>query len=247
MGMFLPMVGYVAARRHNGEKGKPTWNRKRIAEVDRFMGAMRIAYLQGWGEGLAPVGESEAYKNKGLLIHEKNLEHRMFYDSDLVERPAMKKMVDYIMSEPQGGTICVVDKADLFDAEQEQYTITQCKTVKVLHNIPIIECGFFSDSKSASSILAHGYGNKEVIRRILTNALSLRDAHTRRLGAKGFKDRLCEMGKADLSDDQKYRAMSEAYGNGALCPDCVEKLITYQNARNLRPEHYPAKRAGVVD
>lgn len=246
MGMSMPLVGYVAARQHNDEREKPTWNRKRLAEVDMFMGAMRIAYLQGWAKGLIPVGEAEAYKRKGLLIHEKNLEHRIFYESDLINRPKMKEMIDFIMHEPYGGTICVVDKADLFDAETGQYTIIQCKTAQILHDIPIIECGFVNDIGSVNSRLAHGYGDKDVIQKILVNALNLREAHTRRLGAQAFKERLCEMRKADLSDDKKYHAMSEADKSDLLCPDCVEKLTRHQNARKAPLERDLATRTRVV-
>ena len=238
MGLFLPMVGYVAARNHNDDKEKKAWNRKRIAAVDMFVGAMRIAYLEGWGGALSPLMERESSTKESFSIHEKSFEHRIFFERDLINRPKMKEMMDFIMSEPRGGTICVLDKVDLFNNQTDKYTITQCKIVQLMLNSPVLECGFTNNRGSLNGKLARGYRNSQVIYDIVVSALSLREGHTRRLGAVDFKKRLCDMRDADPSG----RAMSEAYDTGALCPDCMGKVTAYRNARNPPLEHPPATR-----
>ena len=77
-----------------------------------------------------------------------------------------------------------------------------------------------------------GYKNSQVMQKIVASALQLRDAHVRRLGAGEFKKRLCDMDKADLLDPAAYRAMSEAYDAGILCPDCETKWTLHQNVIN---------------
>ena len=240
MGIFLPMVGYVAARKHNEDDGRE-WNRKRIAEVDRFVGAMRIAYREGWGEALAPLTEHTRNGAEEIFkIHEKTYEHKIFFDNDLINRPQMKEMINFLMSNPRGGTICVVDKNDLIDNNAEQYTITQCKTVQLMLSIPVLECGFAKNNGSWSNKLARNYGNSQIIQDIVMSALSMRDAHTRRMGAHEFQKRLCDMKTANLSDASAYRAMREAHDAGTLCPDCVTKWASHQNGINPRAQHIPS-------
>jgi hypothetical protein len=239
MGLFLPIVGYVAARNHNPGGQESEWDKKRRAAVEMFVGGIRMAYLEGWGDILSPLTKRISVKETNVLVHQKTYEHRIFVDTDLKNRPQMKEMIDFIMSEPEGGTICVIDKKDLFDAIEGQYNPTQCRTIKLLPQIPVLECGTKEMPGSLMKKLMGGYGNSQVIREIVTSALYLRDAHTRRLGASEFKKRLCDMDKADLRDPTAYRAMSEAYEAGILCPKCEEKWVSHQNVINPHARPIP--------
>ncbi len=87
--------------------------------------------------------------------------------------------------------------------------------------------------------LMGGYSKSQVMQEIVMSTLQLRDAHTRRLGAGEFKKRLCDMDKADLLDPAVYRAMSEAYDAGILCPDCEEKWVSHQNVINPHARPIP--------
>ena len=246
MGLFLPIVGYVAARNHSPDGQESEWDQKRRATVDMFVGGMRIAYLEGWGNILSPLTKRIPEEEDNLLeyqktylVHPKTYEHRIFFDNDLKNRPQMKEMVDFLMSEPKGGTICVIDKKDLLDAIEGQYNPTQCRTIKLLLQIPVLECGTQEMPGSLIRKLMGGYSKSQVMQEIVMSTLQLRDAHTRRLGAGEFKKRLCDMDKADLLDPAAYRAMSEAYDAGILCPDCEEKWVSHQNVINPHARPIP--------
>ena len=232
MGLFLPIVGYVAARNHNPGGPENAWDKKRRAAVEIFVGGMRVAYLQGWGNILSPLMKRMSLEETNELVHPKTYEHRIFFDNDLKNRPQMKEMIDFLMSKPEGGAICVIDKKDLLDAIEGQYNTTQCRTIKLLLQIPVLECGTEENTGSLIGNLMGGYKNSQVMQKIVASALQLRDAHVRRLGAGEFKKRLCDMDKADLLDPAVYRAMSEAYDAGILCPDCETKWTLHQNVIN---------------
>jgi hypothetical protein len=232
MGLFLPIVGYVAARNHNPGGQESEWDKKRRATVEMFVGGMRIAYLEGWGDILSPLTKRIPEEENNVLVHQKTYEHRIFVDTDLKNRPKMKEMIDFLMSEPKGGAICVIDKKDLLDAIEGQYNTTQCRTIKLLLQIPVLECGTQEMPGSLIRKLMGGYSKSQVMQEIVMSTLQLRDAHTRRLGAGEFKKRLCDMDKADLLDPAVYRAMSEAYDAGILCPDCETKWTLHQNVIN---------------
>ena len=232
MGLFLPIVGYVAARNHNPGGQESEWDKKRRATVEMFVGGMRIAYLEGWGDILSPLIKRIPEEENNVLVHQKTYEHRIFVDTDLKNRPKMKEMIDFLMSEPKGGTICVIDKKDLLDAIEGQYNPTQCRTIKLLLQIPVLECGTQEMPGSLIRKLMGGYSKSQVMQEIVMSTLQLRDAHVRRLGAGEFKKRLCDMDKADLLDPAIYRAMSEAYDAGILCPDCETKWTLHQNVIN---------------
>ena len=232
MGLFLPIVGYVAARNHNPGGQESEWDKKRRATVEMFVGGMRIAYLEGWGNILSPLTKRIPEEENNVLVHPKTYEHRIFFDTDLKNRPKMKEMIDFLMSKPEGGAICVIDKKDLLDAIEGQYNTTQCRTIKLLLQIPVLECGTQEMPGSLIRKLMGGYSKSQVMQEIVMSTLQLRDAHVRRLGAGEFKKRLCDMDKADLLDPAVYRAMSEAYDAGILCPDCEEKWVSHQNVIN---------------
>jgi hypothetical protein len=239
MGLFLPIVGYVAARNHNPGGQESEWDKKRRATVEMFVGGMRIAYLEGWGDILSPLTKRIPEEENNVLVHQKTYEHRIFVDTDLKNRPKMKEMIDFLMSEPKGGAICVIDKKDLLDAIEGQYNTTQCRTIKLLLQIPVLECGTQEMPGSLIRKLMGGYSKSQVMQEIVMSTLQLRDAHTRRLGAGEFKKRLCDMDKADLLDPAVYRAMSEAYDAGILCPDCEEKWVSHQNVINPHARPIP--------
>jgi hypothetical protein len=232
MGLFLPIVGYVAARNHSRDGQESEWDKKRRATVEMFVGGMRVAYLQGWGNILSPLTKRIPEEENNVLVHPKTYEHRIFVDTDLKNRPKMKEMIDFLMSEPEGGAICVIDKKDLLDAIEGQYNPTQCRTIKLLLQIPVLECGTQEMPGSLIRKLMGGYSKSQVMQEIVMSTLQLRDAHVRRLGAGEFKKRLCDMDKADLLDPAVYRAMSEAYDAGILCPDCETKWTLHQNVIN---------------
>ena len=232
MGLFLPIVGYVAARNHSPDGQESEWDKKRRATVEMFVGGMRVAYLQGWGNILSPLTKRIPEEENNVLVHQKTYEHRIFVDTDLKNRPKMKEMIDFLMSEPEGGAICVIDKKDLLDAIEGQYNTTQCKTIKLLLQIPVLECGTQEMPGGLIRKLMGGYSKSQVMQEIVMSTLQLRDAHVRRLGAGEFKKRLCDMDKADLLDPAVYRAMSEAYDAGILCPDCETKWTLHQNVIN---------------
>ena len=202
-----------------------------------------MAYLEGWGDILSPLTKRISVKETNVLVHQKTYEHRIFVDTDLKNRPKMKEMIDFIMSEPEGGTICVIDKKDLLDAIEGQYNSTQCRTIKLLSQIPVLECGTKEMPGSLTKKLMGGYGNSQVIREIATSALYLRDAHTRRLGASEFKKRLCDMENADLLDPTVYRAMGDAYEAGILCPKCEKTWVSHQNGLNPDARYIPRQKA----
>ncbi len=240
MGLFLPIVGYVAARKHNPDGEETEWDKKRRATVEMFVGQLRIAYLDGWGDVFAPLSKKRTGSQEQFLVHPKSYEHKIFYDHDLKKRPAMKEMMGFLTSDPAGGVICVVDKGDLIGAVDGQYSITQCKTVKLMLNIPVLQCGPREKRESPITKLMGGYGNRQIIQDIAMSALNLRDAHTRRLGAHEFKNRFCDMEDAHLLDPSAYRAMGEAYDAGTLCPDCVTKWTAHQNVINPGAQHIPS-------
>jgi hypothetical protein len=238
MGLFLPIVGYLAARKHNPGGEETEWDRKRRAELEMFVGGLRIAYLEGWGNVFAPLSKKTENKEQ-FMVHPKSYEHRIFFDNDLENRPGMRDMMEFLTADPAGGVICVVDHEDLTDASVGQYNTIQCKTVKSMLNIPVIECGSSRERSSLINQLMGGRGKSQVVQTIAMSALNLRDGHTRRLGARDFKERFCDMQTADLSEASAYRAMREAHDAGTLCPDCVTKWTSHQNVINPRAQHIP--------
>ena len=243
MGLFLPIVGYVAARNHNPGGPENAWDKKRRATVDMFVGGMRVAYLQGWGNILSPLMKRMSLEETNELVHPKTYEHRIFFDNDLKNRPQMKEMIDFLMSEPEGGAICVIDKKDLLDAIEGQYNLTQCRTIKLLLQIPVLECGVEENTGGLVGKLMGGYKNSQVMQEIVTSALQLRDAHVRRLAASEFKKRLCDMENADLLDPTVYRAMGDAYEAGILCPNCEKTWVSHQNGLNPDARYIPRQKA----
>ncbi len=246
MGLFLPVVGYVAARRHNPGGEQTEWDKKRRAAVEIFVEGLRTAYIEGRGSVFAPLSKkitenkdnSEKYPTS-YEVHPKTYEHRIFFDNDLEKRPAMKEMIDFIMSDPVGGIICVVTNKDLIDASVGQYNSAQCKTVKLMSNIPILECGLISNNGSVINKLTDEHWNSQVITNIAMSALSLRDHHIRRLKVVDIQERFCDMRTKTLSNASDYRAMREAHDAGTLCPDCVTKWASHQNKVNPRAQHIP--------
>ena len=244
MGISLPIVGYVTVSSHSNEKQKGKLDKKRVEEIEMVVNKISTAGLRGWGAGkLHALIEEIPGEQYNYKIHRKCFNNKIFIEHDLKKRPQMKKMINFIMSDPIAGIICVLDKEELLDAVYGQYNITQCRTIKLLLQVPIFECGEHAEIGKLIKQLEKNENDKQFMEglasKIVDSALYLRDAHRRRLAASEFKKRLCDMDKADLRDPTAYRAMSEAYEAGILCPKCEEKWVSHQNVINPHARPIP--------
>ena len=252
MGISLPIVGYVTVSSHSNEKQKGKLDKKRVEKIEMVVNKISTAGLRGWGAGkLHALIEEIPGEQYNYKIHRKCFKNKIFIEHDLKTRPQMKKMINFIMSDPIAGIICVLDKEELLDAFYGQYNITQCRTIKLLLQVPIFECGEHAEIGKLIQQLEKNENDKQFMEglasKIVDSALYLRDAHRRRLSASEFKKRLCDMGTANLLDPAVYRAMGDAYEAGILCPECETKWVSHQNGLNPNARYTPRQKASPVD
>lgn len=239
MGIGMPLVGYVAATAHGA---KPTENKR--VEVDSFMGLVRIAYQDGWAAGLVPSGVNISQLSKGATIPEKNFEHRIFVDYDLENRPQLLAAIDFLNSEPAGGSLCVISIDDIktptglemevHDQETEKVvsqrlrSIAQCYAIRALEYVPIIECGRRKDMTSLVNIFSRipwQTQEKDVrsdaVNELIQGALRANAAHRKRLETA---EASCVLGRLSGRKGKEATSLLQEMNLDLACEQCAAKL-----------------------
>lgn len=243
MGIGLPMVGYVAATSHGTDlASKP--NQNKLAEVDTFVGLVRIAFLDGWSDALLPSGMRFTSDSQSPNIPQKNFEHKIFFESDLEKRPELNNAIEFLKSDPAGGCLCVISIDDItkptgYDIQvpspngremiqQRVRSIEQCFAIRELEFVPILECGRRSDHNSLVNKFAHAPRKSNnpnvrsnIIRELIMGALATNSAHTKRLE---HSKQSCILGRRDqLSELEKEDYLRNIDLNLA-CKRCIEEM-----------------------
>jgi hypothetical protein len=243
MGIGMPLVGYVAATAHGANPAsKPNLNKR--AEVDSLMGLVRIAFQDGWADCLVPSGIKFNDFSEASRVPEKNFEHRIFFDHDLENRPQLLAAIDFLKSDPIGGTLCVISIDDIKiptgpevefsesdstkHGSQTLRSIAQCYAIHELERIPIIECGRRKDPQSLVSQFARIPAQKSVdsarsaaVDRLLTGALLTNAAHRKRLD---ISETSCVLGRLRERQDEETASLLEGMNVGLACEKCAAKL-----------------------
>lgn len=226
MGLSLPAVGYVPATREDSSP-EGAWNSKKFSTVDIFVGALRNSFFQGWTDNLYLCRLSETI-GSGLPIDQKNLQHRVFYEDDLTNRPELLKLFKFIFSDPSGGFICVRDEDDiknLFSSPGAgSLTPELCGALHHLSNIPVVVCGNPKDKHSPYNRLLASPGNKKVVRDIVMSAVSWNGRNEKRKNTFNRTERLCKFSNI-VSVPEAERSYVESLANDKiLCEMCLVKF-----------------------
>ena len=226
MGLSLPVVGYVPATRE-GSDPDGAWNSKKFSTVDIFVGAIRNSFFEGWSDNLYPCGLS-ATVGLGLPIDPKNLQHRVFYEEDLTNRPELLELFKFIFSHPKGGFICVRDEQDiqrLFSSPGgDRLTPELCGALHHLSQIPVVVCGKEDDPRSLCGKLLRSRGNSKVIRDISLSAVSWRDRNEKRKSIFDKDDRLCRFSNLLSIPPDERPYVDKLARDDILCEMCLRKF-----------------------
>lgn len=226
MGLSLPAVGYVPATRE-GSSPDSAWNSKKFSTVDIFVGALRNSFFQGWSDNLYPCGLS-ATVGSGLPINPKNLQHRVFYEEDLTNRPELLNLFKFIFSDPIGGFVCVRDEGDiqsLFSSPTgTPLTPELCGALHHLSNVPVVVCGSPNDPNSHYQKILKNPGNKKVVRDIALSAVSWRNRNEKRKDSFSHDERLCRFSNLlSISRDERPY-VDQLARDHVLCEMCLIKF-----------------------
>lgn len=243
MGVGFPIVGYVAATSHGGSRTSKV-NLKKRAEVDTFMGMARIAFLEGWADGLFPSGVTMKTISDGLEIPEKNFEHRIFFDSDLERRPELIKAIDFLKSEPAGGSLCVIsvkdiappsgpefefnNKNNMNDVSRRLRSLEQCYAIHALEEIPIVECGRRTDSTSAVYNFARVPSRSndcevksKMVSDLISKALAQQHSQGKRIENSSES---CVLGRPDVLSRVEKQDLVRSLDRDLVCDKCKAEL-----------------------
>lgn len=243
MGIGLPVVGYVAATAHGSNAAsKPNMNKR--AEVDTFIGLVRIAFLDGWADGLMPSGIDFRNSDGVVRIPEKNFEHRIYFDTDLEKRPQLLAAINFLKSDPSGGSLCVIsiddikvptgpeiDIASMKRATGESRrtrSVAQCYVIHELALIPIIECGRRRDATSLVSKFAciPSYSQdlparSEVVNKLLEGSLRANAANAKRLETDAAS---CIVGQVLKRGEKERKDFLNDLNLDLVCEKCASRL-----------------------
>lgn len=226
MGLSLPAVGYVPATRE-GSSPESAWNSKKFSTVDIFVGALRNSYYQGWTDNLYPCGLS-ATIGSGLPIDPKNLQHRVFYEDDLTNRPEILNLFKFIFSDPAGGFICVRDEDDiknLFSSSGVgRLTSELCGALHHLSNIPVVVCGNPEDRLSSYNRLLASPGKKKVVQGIVMSAVSWNGRNEKRKDTFSRAGRLCKFSNMVSAPAAERSYLDRLAKDKILCEMCLVKF-----------------------
>lgn len=226
MGISLPAVGYVPATRE-GSDPDSAWNSKKFSTVDIFVGALRNSYFQGWSDNLYPCGLA-ATVGDGLPIDPKNLQHRVFYEGDLTNRPELLNLFKFIFSGPSGGFICVRDEQDiqnLFSSSRGTPLSPElCGALHHLSYIPVVVCGNPNERHSNYQKLLSSHGNKKVVRDIVLSAVSWRNRNEKRINTFSYEERLCRFSKLLSIPPGEKQYIDQLASDKFICERCLIKF-----------------------
>lgn len=242
LGIGLPFVGYVAATSH-GANAAAKANKNKRAEVDTFIGMVRIAFLDGWADSIVPSGFKYSSTGEGQEIAAKNFSHKIFLDTDLERRPELLKAIEFLKSDPEGGTLCIISDDDIkkatgmeienFDGKEAYATrrmrsAAQCYAIRELEHIPIVECGRRKDSRSVVSRFARipmsassEEEKSQMVEKLINEALRAWSANLKRLENAHESCILSRVG--DMVPDQRQEVLQDV-DTGLACEKCASKL-----------------------
>lgn len=243
MGIGLPVVGYVAATEHGSNAAsKPNMNKR--AEVDTFIGLVRIAFQDGWADGLMPSGVDFSNSDGVMRIPEKNFEHRIYFDTDLENRPQLLAAIDFLKSDPSGGSLCVISIDDIKvpkgpeidpigtkpakGKSRRARSVAQCYAIHQLALIPIIECGRRKDATSLVSKFARipsysedPLARSKVVNQLLEGSLRANAANTKRLEADAAS---CIVGQVLKRGEKERKDFLGDLNLDLVCEKCASRL-----------------------
>lgn len=204
----------------------------------------RRAYQEGWFGSIFPSRFNGIPMGHESSIPEKNFELRLFFDTNLVERPELLKAIEFLKSEPKGGSLCVISIADIatptgpeigfFDQRKKRLTsrqmrsAAQCFAIRELADTPILECGRSNEAKSIVSEFARissgstSLGRKsEAVQVLINKALDANAANGKRLENGSESCLLASLG--GMPSDERHDFLNDI-DMGLACKACASKL-----------------------